>query len=158
MSEAQNRVRCVLGAAAIFLLWGASSLAQQKVLKKEPISETVASDGFEMYHTYCGSCHGADGRGHGPAAAASKVPPTDLTGLARNNGGRYPALAVISLLSKPRGSHGGSGMPVWGSVFRDSGEGETMVRLRIYNLNRYLESMQEGMDKRGKHEKPARKP
>ncbi len=35
--------------------------------------------GAALYPSHCGACHGADGRGDGPAAAALPVPPADLT-------------------------------------------------------------------------------
>ncbi len=35
--------------------------------------------GPDLYRLYCATCHGRDGKGNGPAAAALKVPPPDLT-------------------------------------------------------------------------------
>src|SRR5713101_3052138 len=54
---------------------------------------------------YCAVCHGTDGKGGGPAATALKVPPTDLTLLSKNNGGKYPALKVTGAI------HGDSAFP-----------------------------------------------
>ncbi len=36
--------------------------------------------GAEVFATYCAVCHGPDGKGNGPAAAALVPPPPDLTG------------------------------------------------------------------------------
>src|SRR5262245_59283715 len=48
----------------------------------------------ETYDRLCASCHGTDGKGDGPAAAALDPKPTDLTMLAKNNGGEFPTLKV----------------------------------------------------------------
>jgi mono/diheme cytochrome c family protein len=127
--------------------------AQQTVIKQVPISSTSASDGFEMYHAYCGSCHGVEGRGGGPAAPALKVRPTDLTTLSKYNNGEFPGAAVMAALGLARGSHGTADMPVWGDVFRLSGQDETIVRMRLYNLTRYIESIQEPVAKPEKPQK-----
>jgi len=41
-------------------------------------TETIVA-GAALYPGHCASCHGADGRGDGPQAAALPVPPADLT-------------------------------------------------------------------------------
>src|SRR5580700_5256007 len=80
---------------------------------------TSSASGKGMYVSYCAACHGADGKGGGPAASALKTPPADLTMLSKNNGGKYPALKVTSTIrngtSNP--AHGSKEMPVWGSLF-----------------------------------------
>ena len=40
---------------------------------------TAIAAGAALYPTHCAICHGADGRGDGPAAAALAEPPADLT-------------------------------------------------------------------------------
>ncbi len=37
-----------------------------------------AAEGKEIYISKCAICHGADGKGHGPAAAALSPPPQDF--------------------------------------------------------------------------------
>jgi mono/diheme cytochrome c family protein len=106
---------------------------------------TSPASGKEMFVSYCAPCHGKDAKGDGPAAAALKSPPADLTTLAKRNGGKYPSDKVTSIL---RGQatlvpHGDQEMPVWGPVFwKMSGGHEELVQERIANLNRYLESLQ----------------
>jgi mono/diheme cytochrome c family protein len=115
-------------------------------IKKEPAPVTSPASGHEMYVNYCASCHGVDGKGDGPAAPAFKTPPSDLTTLAKRNGGKFPILRVRSILDGQRTvvAHGNQEMPVWGPVLRAvSGGNETVANLRIANLSRYVESLQE---------------
>src|ERR1019366_9156892 len=53
------------------------------------VNKTAANNGKVMYSNYCAPCHGADGKGNGPVAPQLKQPATDLTVLAKNNGGKY---------------------------------------------------------------------
>jgi mono/diheme cytochrome c family protein len=122
------------------------ALAQQNEIKRVPIARTSASSGHEMYATYCAACHGKEGRGNGPAAEALKVPPADLTALAKKNEGKYPSDHVSSTikgdLEMP--AHGSREMPVWGNLFWQLSQGHTSeVQLRVSNLNTYIESLQE---------------
>ena len=115
-------------------------------VKHEAAAITSPSSGKEMFMSYCASCHGKDAKGDGPAAAALKQAPANLTQLGKLNGGKYPTDKVTSVL---RGqahlmAHGDQEMPVWGPVFwRMSGGREEIVQMRIANLNRYIESLQE---------------
>ncbi len=88
----KNKFIWMLGALIIVALAVCAQDAPQKVIKHVPVKPTSAASGQEMYNSYCAVCHGKDGKGNGPAAEALKVPPTDLTSLAKNNGGKYPAL------------------------------------------------------------------
>ena len=58
---------------------------QKPVVKQAPIKQTSAASGKEMYIQYCAPCHGADGKGNGPAAPAMKAPPSDLTQLSKKH-------------------------------------------------------------------------
>src|SRR5947209_15588734 len=68
----------------------------QKVIKHVPVKATSAASGQEMYSSYCAVCHGSDGKGAGPAAEALRIPPTNLSTLAKNNGGKYPSMKVAA--------------------------------------------------------------
>jgi mono/diheme cytochrome c family protein len=114
------------------------------VIKHVPTEYTVASDGPQMFKTYCAVCHGTDGKGGGAAAPALKKAPTDLTLLSRTNQGKFPELRVIEAI---RGdldvaAHGSKDMPVWGRVFRRMHDDESVARLRLYAVTKYIESMQ----------------
>jgi mono/diheme cytochrome c family protein len=135
----------ILIASSTLLL--ASLLSGQPQIKRVPIPDTHATDGPEMYQTYCASCHGVDGKGSGPASAALNGPLPDLTKLAQANEGAFPSASVLMTLGRVRGSgaHGSEEMPIWGDVFRASSGGtdEMGVQMRLYQLMRYLDSMQD---------------
>jgi len=117
----------------------------QKVIQHVPVKQTSAASGKEMYTTYCAVCHGTDGKGGGPAASALKVPPTDLTLLSKNNGGKYPSLKVASAIRGEANvpAHGSKDMPVWGSLFMNMSHGHASeVQQRVANLSQYIESLQ----------------
>lgn len=130
---------------AIFAASSAAAQDSQPQVKTAPARHTSPASGKEMFNSYCASCHGEDAKGDGPAAAALKATPADLTMLAKINGGKYPSMKVTSIL---RGqakvvAHGTQTMPVWGPVFWKISQGkEAEVQQRIANLNRYIESLQ----------------
>jgi mono/diheme cytochrome c family protein len=136
---------CVPGLLAVVAVCS-SAQQQSATIKHETIKTTPANSGSEMYKSYCAPCHGQDARGDGPAAAALKVAPPDLTTLAKRNNGKYPALRVASILrgQEKLVAHGDQEMPVWGPLFRslNSSQPSSIVDLRIANLNDYLESLQ----------------
>ena len=115
-------------------------------VKHEAAPITSPNSGKEMFMSYCAPCHGKDAKGDGPAAASLKQLPANLTQLAKLNKGKYPADEVTSVL---RGqakliAHGDQEMPVWGPVFWRMSQGhEEIVQMRVANLNKYIESLQE---------------
>ncbi len=114
-------------------------------IQKVPTSRTSPASGEEMYTTYCSVCHGKDGKGGGPAAAALKIPPRDLTALSANNHGKFPELRVYQTIQGDYdlAAHGSRDMPVWGQVFSFvSSHSEAVVKLRITNLTKYVQSLQ----------------
>jgi mono/diheme cytochrome c family protein len=133
---------------ALTLAGAFTSAAQETTPTAKPtnLPATSPASGKEMFMSYCASCHGKSATGDGPAGSALKQAPADLTRLAKRNGGKYPANKVTSIL---RGqtrlvAHGDQDMPIWGPVFWKMSQGhEERVQMRIANLNRYLESVQE---------------
>ncbi|MGA8491973.1 MAG: cytochrome c [Terriglobales bacterium] len=117
----------------------------QKVIQHATIQSTSPASGKEMYTAYCAVCHGTEGKGDGPAASALKVPPTDLTTLSKNNGGKFPAMKVTSTIRGDSAlpAHGSKEMPVWGSLFWTMSHGhEGEVQQRVANLTHYIETLQ----------------
>ena len=117
----------------------------QTTVKTTTAPQTSAASGKDMYVSYCAACHGTDGKGNGPAAKAMKVPPSDLTILARSNKGKFPDAHVYQVIKgdATTAAHGSKDMPVWGPVFRALSKGDqATVQLRITNLTSYVESLQ----------------
>jgi len=99
-----------------------------------------------MFQQFCAACHGTDAKGHGPAAYSLKVPPADLTTLAKRRGGKFPYAYVsdVLLFGKGFAAHGSGDMPTWGPLFRylDT-RNEAAVHQRIKKLSDYLATLQE---------------
>jgi len=117
--------------------------AQDKQIKRVPITQTPASSGKEMFGTYCAPCHGLDGKGTGPAASALKKQPADLTELAAQNGGKFPSAHVYAVLKQVDSPvHGSKEMPIWGSLFSSVSTSEAEIHMRITNLVSYVQTLQ----------------
>jgi len=111
-----------------------------------PVKNTAPTSGKQMYISYCAPCHGVDGRGNGPVATSLKREPSDLTVLSRKNHGKFPDTHIVAVLQFGTDvpSHGTAQMPVWGPILGKMNQSSPQQRiLRISNLSRYLESMQE---------------
>jgi len=147
-----GRLVAMLGVAVVLTLFLASSAAQAE-------DDTIGSD---EYRTSCLSCHGVGGRGDGPLAKFLTVKPTDLTALAKNNGGQYPNLKAgaypflrVYQVIDGRATvevHGDRAMPIWGNRYLAdqpggfgpfAGEYEKVIRGRILELVYYLQSIQQ---------------
>ena len=113
-----------------------------------PAPPTSANNGKQMYESYCATCHGLDGRGHGPGANVLQVQPTDLSRLSKNNNGTYPDTHVIAVIrfGMESPAHGSKSMPVWGPALLKmdppSGGLYNIQALRIANLANYVETLQ----------------
>ena len=144
MANPSTRTAMLLAA---LLFSSAAAIGAQnasKTIKKEPIQVTSAASGEEMFNTYCAVCHGKSGKGDGPAASEFKIPPANLTLLAKNKGGTFPEAYVSQVIrTGPRDAkaHGSEDMPVWGKLFASMGDDAT-VKLRIHNLTSYIETLQ----------------
>ena len=136
--------RSYLLTAALSLLVASFSFADQSQKVVVPVNKTAANDGHGMYANYCATCHGMDGKGHGPAATAISPQPTDLTTLAKQNHGKYPDTHIVSVLQFGVEGHGQATMPVWGPILGTMNRTNFQEKqLRISNLARYLETIQE---------------
>jgi mono/diheme cytochrome c family protein len=131
---------------ALLLVVFSASTQDEPTAKKAPTEPAAVVFGKQTYVEYCAVCHGANGRGIGPAASTLKTPPADLTTLAKRHDGKFPDeyVAEIVRFGKPVQAHGSADMPVWGPIFglRDNSN-EVAVRRRIKNLCEYLATLQE---------------
>jgi mono/diheme cytochrome c family protein len=137
------RYRVLIG--AIFISACVAVAQEQPAAKKAGTDPLDSTSGRQTYHEYCASCHGENAKGGGPAAEALKTAPTDLTQLAKGNGGKFPYEYVSGVVrfGKPISAHGSSDMPVWGPIFSMVDFHEMAIRKRIKNLCDYLASLQE---------------
>ena len=122
--------------------------AQEVKVKKVPITHSDPGSGRQMYYDYCAPCHGVSGKGDGPAVPALKTPPTNLTLLAKGNGGKYPAEHFTNVLQfgTATPAHGSKDMPIWGRLFMSLSASHATVRAesgsRINKLSEYVKTLQ----------------
>lgn len=101
------------------------------------------------FNALCVDCHGADGRGAGPATAGMRPAPVDLTRVAANNGGDFPRLQVMGHIYGFTPGRSESPMPEFGDLLDgptvpyDAGDGiPTPTPARLVALMEYVEAMQ----------------
>ena len=140
------RILMIGGLAMLLLLDGAVG-AQTKPMPQKQYEQLIYSvRGPDLYRAHCAACHGPDGKGNGPAAVALKARPADLTVLAKNNGGKFPAERVQKFISgddPSLASHGSREMPVWGPIFHQIEEDQDFGNVRLQNLVKYLQTIQQ---------------
>jgi len=130
-------VRTGLAIAAVLALAGSVPAAGQE-----------AAAAKAAYLKYCGACHGPGGKGDGIAGTFMRPKPTDLTQIAKRNGGRFPVeptLRAIDGRDTVR-AHGDPDMPVWGEIFKReavSPSAHAEVQGKLLLITKHLESIQE---------------
>ena len=132
----------------VCLTSAATFAADPPKIKKVLAPYTSPASGPEMFKEYCASCHGIDAKGRGPAVAALRVAPPDLTLLSQKRNGKFPDVQVYTAI---RGdvnltAHGSPDMPIWGNVFREMarvGDNERETAMRMRALCAYIESLQQ---------------
>jgi mono/diheme cytochrome c family protein len=145
-----KRLSIVVGSIVV-AVFASGAIAAEEV-QEAPLTwkQAALSDGADLYAELCAVCHGADGKGAGPAAVALKEPVPDLTLLAKYNEGEFPGEDVEKAITGEAGipSHGTLDMPIWGRAFADSRldlkpfRREALAKQRIFNLTAHLESIQ----------------
>jgi len=103
-----------------------------------------AETGKDIYLRTCALCHGIEGYGNGPLAAAMKIAPSDLTRIAAKHGGDFPAAKVSDVIRNGGAvlGHGSPAMPAWGLYFAEKRKPE-IARARVKALVDYIESIQQ---------------
>lgn len=112
-----------------------------------PDSEHVipSLDGPTLFVSYCAVCHGKAADGRGPMASILKTHVPDLTLIARRNGGVFPFTSVAKRIDGTQSvglGHGTSEMPIWGPLFSQVTTDRDFGKVRVYNLTKYLQSLQ----------------
>ncbi len=101
-----------------------------------------------MYLRYCAACHGAEGKGDGVASSTLRPPPSNLTLLAKENGGEFPTAKLMRYVDGTDDvrAHGDPAMPVWGEVFREEAISDATRRLevrgKVMGIVAYIKSIQ----------------
>jgi mono/diheme cytochrome c family protein len=131
--------RLMSAAAFVSLAAAAAAAGGQRSLL------TPSLAGVDNFTLYCAPCHGRDGKGGGPVAAALKTSPADLTRISIRNKGIFPADRIRHFVTSGGdvAAHGTSAMPVWGPTFRSLDSSDKLVAIRIANVVSYLESIQQ---------------
>jgi mono/diheme cytochrome c family protein len=144
MPYSTTMIRGALAALVLISAADVSAAGQQTGPAPTPLVIPSLSGG-DLFHFYCASCHGRDGKGDGPVASALNRRPPDLTAIAKRNGGRFPTDRLVQFVSgdrEPASAHGSTDMPVWGPIFRALDPQDKLNRIRIENVVSFLESIQ----------------
>lgn len=108
--------------------------------------------GRQEYDTRCAICHGPAGKGDGPYVKQLKAGSSDITMLAKINGGKFPTAQVLEVLDgrSEVQAHGPREMPLWGDIYLAEGphdknakDREGYVNEHLRALIAYLETLQE---------------
>ena len=124
----------------------------KSIQSTDSVDTEVIAEGRAEYSAKCAVCHGSSGKGDGPFSPQLSIQSTDLTQLAKNNKGVFPATRVLMSLdgrSEVQG-HGPRDMPVYGEVYLAEGppgvtakRKEPYVDAKLEALVAFLESIQE---------------
>jgi mono/diheme cytochrome c family protein len=108
--------------------------------------------GRDLFQAHCAACHGEDGSGHGPLASVLKTKVPDLTALAKNNKGEFPSPFVRKIVvgEDVLISHGSREMPIWGPIFHQIESDQDWGNVRVENLVKYLQSIQQKSEPQGR--------
>lgn len=111
-------------------------------------AEADAAAAKQTYLKYCGACHGPEGKGDGIAGTFMRAKPTDLTQLAKKNGGKFPFEPTMRAIDGRESvrAHGDPEMPVWGEIFKQEAvpaaeRGDVQGKLLM--ITTHLQSIQE---------------
>jgi mono/diheme cytochrome c family protein len=119
------------------------SPSSAQTIKNEAARPLQSIEGADSYKEYCAVCHGPDAKGNGPAAAALKSAPPDLTTIAKRKGGFSASDVERRITGKSLSpAHGSGDMPIWGHVFDAIASDRTVSQLRVTNLVDYIKSIQ----------------
>ena len=114
----------------------------------------AVDEGKQAYEAQCAVCHGMDAKGNGLYTASLKIPPPDLTTLAKKNGGVFPVERVTKVIDGRTdiAAHRSRDMPIWGARFAVNAaehfvdvpyDQEVYIRGQILALIDYLDRLQQ---------------
>jgi mono/diheme cytochrome c family protein len=140
----QRLLASVALAGAAALVASSAAMAQQQKV----------DFGKREYVSNCLGCHGAKGKGDGPYQEYLTKKASDITVLAKANGGVFPYQKVYETIDGRRAvaAHGPREMPIWGGDYLVGAaahyvdvpyDAEAYVRTRITALIDYVYRLQE---------------
>jgi mono/diheme cytochrome c family protein len=138
-------MRYAVVTSILLLLISGAAAHDGSSVNQTQLPPSYIPSGQEMYKQFCAACHGADGKGDGPAASNLKTHPSDLTTLAKRHDGKFPYdyLSTILRFGPGVSAHGSSNMPTWGPIFSIiEKSNEKAVQERIKRLSTYVASLQ----------------
>lgn len=143
MPQTRPVILTVLAICLTALLWHPNAQGQD------------AEAGSGEFQAWCARCHGTEGKGDGPIAKDLETAPPDLTQLAAQSGGTFPAERVRNSIDgrSTEAGHGTRQMPVWGNWFAfevtsggllktDQAKSEAEINERIDRITVYVETLQ----------------
>jgi len=153
MTRPDDRVAIPLLSRVLAATAQASTAFLLLILVLVATARTAAAQlGIPDYQNYCADCHGLGGKGDGPSRLTIPMnpPPTDLTQMAKKNGGKFPFDDVVASIDGRKNipSHARLQMPFWGTTLQKPGkeftpESDLEVKKRIESMARYVESLQQ---------------
>jgi mono/diheme cytochrome c family protein len=104
----------------------------QYAAKTNPVAndQAAADAGKQLFDTNCTSCHGADAKGDGPAAASLDPKPADLADLQSNFSDAYIFWRISEGGSMPPFN---SQMPTWKSALSEDQIWQVVTYLRTFS-------------------------
>lgn len=112
-------------------------------------ADSNLEQGAALYRQYCGACHGLTGLGDGVVSGFMRPQPTNLTILAKGQGGVFPFMQTMNQTNGTTAirAHGDPDMPVWGEVLKDPLRSDGQIRADVQGrtllIVKYIESLQE---------------
>jgi mono/diheme cytochrome c family protein len=148
---AELRREAAVTKASLVMVAFASAALNAGAFAQNP--KTV-DEGKRAYEAQCSVCHGMGAKGNGLYTPSLKIPPSDLTTLAKRNGGVFPVERITKVIDGRTAiaAHGTREMPIWGTRFAvNAGEHfgdvpydqEAYLRGQILALIDYLDRLQQ---------------
>ena len=141
-----TRSKLALGFGVLCLALGGIRLKAQTAPQTQELGRLIYSvKGPELFRAHCTACHGEDAKGGGPVAFSLKAKVPDLTVLAKNNQGVFPAAGVRRMIAGDEiaNVHGSREMPIWGPIFHRIEWDQDLGDVRLENLVKYVLSIQQ---------------
>ena len=140
-----NRIGVVFFGVSAAVLCAHLTAAQEP--GGQPAVSSAIASGRTTFRQFCAPCHGVSAKGDGPVGRLLLTKPADLTQLRRRHQDEFPRTILEQMLllgtRMETEAHGSEQMPIWGPVFRGIDTNDTLIKTRVANLIRYLESIQE---------------